>query len=181
MCNMDSIRDSKGLTEAEFLERYDPDKYPKPSLTADIVIFKVHDDGRDPEVLLIRRKGHPFIGHLALPGGFAERGETIETTAARELAEETGVNGLEMKLVGIYSRPGRDPRGWTVSAAYTATVKSDEINPVAGDDASDVCWATVTMTEGQVEVTLDGKSVIEELAFDHYEIISDAYRCAVLD
>ena len=135
MCNMDSIRDSKGLTEAEFLERYDPDKYPKPSLTADIVIFKVHDDGRDPEVLLIRRKGHPFIGHLALPGGFAERGETIETTAARELAEETGVNGLEMKLVGIYSRPGRDPRGWTVSAAYTATVKSDEINPVAGDDA----------------------------------------------
>ena len=176
-----SIRDAKGLTEAEFLERYDPDKYPKPSLTADIVIFKVHDDGRDPEVLLIRRKGHPFIGHLALPGGFAERGETIETTAARELAEETGVNGLEMKLVGIYSRPDRDPRGWTVSAAYTATVKSDEIAPVAGDDASEVCWAAVKTTGGHTEVSLDGKSVIEDLAFDHYEIISVACRCDGLD
>ena len=51
--------------------------------------------------------------------------------------------------------------------------------PVAGDDASDVCWAAVKMTEGQVEVALDGKSVIRELAFDHYEIISDAYEVTI--
>ena len=172
------IRDAKGLTEEEFLKRYDPDKYPKPSLTADAAVFRTDDDGRLPEVLLIRRKGHPYIGHLALPGGFAERGETIETTAARELEEETGVSGLEMKLVGVYSRPGRDPRGWTVSAAYTVTVSRGAVRPVAGDDAEKVCWAAVKMEDDQLKIFLEGEDVSDELAFDHYEILTDAYRCA---
>ena len=174
------IRDAKGLTEEEFLRQYDSSKYPKPSLTADIVIFRVHDDNRDPDVLFIRRKGHPFLGHLAFPGGFAEKGETIETTAARELEEETGVTGLEMKLVGIYSRPGRDPRGWTVSAAYMTTVRDGEIKPVAGDDARDVCWASVKMQGGGPVVSLDGECVNDELAFDHYEILTDACKAAAL-
>ncbi len=173
---MQEIRDANGLTEEQFLQQYDGNRYPKPSLTADIVIFKLRGDGSDPEVLLIRRKGHPFIGHLATPGGFAEKGETIEATAARELEEETGVTGLGMKLVGIYSKPGRDPRGWTVSAAYTATVRDGEIRPVAGDDAREVCWATVKMADGHVSVYLDGKCVDDELAFDHYDIVSDAFR-----
>lgn len=176
---MQEIRDANGLTEAEFLAQYDASIYPHPSLTADVVIFRTHDDGSSPEVLLIRRKNHPCIGQLALPGGFAEKGETIETTAARELEEETGVTGLEMTLVGIYSRPGRDPRGWTVSAAYTATVKEGEIRPVAGDDAREVCWATVRKSEGQAAVFLRGNSVNDDLAFDHYEIISDAYAVMV--
>ena len=173
-------RDANGRTLAEFLAAYDPGRYPRPSLTADIVIFRIHDDDRDPDVLLIRRKGHPYIGHLALPGGFAEKGETIETTAARELQEETGVTGLDMKLVGIYSKPGRDPRGWTVSAAYTATVRDGEIKPVAGDDAREVCWVSVQMQGGGLTFCLDGSCVNDELAFDHYDILSDACRTAEL-
>ncbi|MBQ3406613.1 MAG: NUDIX hydrolase [Lachnospiraceae bacterium] len=179
------LRDANGLTEAEFLKQYNSDIYPKPSLTADVVIFRIHDDDRDPDVLLIRRKGHPFLGHLALPGGFAEMGETIETTAERELEEETGVTGMEIKLVGVYSRLGRDPRGWTVTAAYTTTVKDGEIRPVAGDDAGEVCWASVRMqgdeNGGELTVSVDGKCVNDELAFDHHEIITDAYRIAALD
>ena len=174
------LRDAKGLTEEEFLRQYDSSIYPKPSLTADIVIFRVHDDDRDPDVLFIRRKGHPFLGYLAFPGGFAERGETIEMTAARELEEETGVTGLAIKLVGIYSRPGRDPRGWTDSAAYTTTVRDGEIKPVAGDDAGAVCWASVKMQDDRPVVSLGGKCVNDELAFDHYEILTDACRAASL-
>ena len=173
-------RDANGRTLAEFLAAYDPGRYPRPSLTADIVIFRIHDDDRDPDVLLIRRKGHPYIGHLALPGGFAEKGETIETTASRELQEETGVTGLDMKLVGIYSKPGRDPRGWTVSAAYTATVRDGEIKPVAGDDAREVCWVSVQMQDGEPAFCLDGSCVNDELAFDHYDILSDACKTAEL-
>ena len=84
---MPQLLDKKGLTEEEFLRQYDPDKYPKPSLTADIVVFR--ERGGAPEVLLVRRGGHPFLGRWAFPGGFAERNERIERTAERELMEET--------------------------------------------------------------------------------------------
>ena len=131
---MKDRRDANGLTEAEFLKGYTSDIYPKPSLTADILIFRKNGDADDPELLLIQRKAHPYIGCWALPGGFAERGETIERTAERELEEETSVTGLALDLVGIYSKPGRDPRGWTVSAAYMAVVGYDQVKPAAGDD-----------------------------------------------
>ena len=165
--------DANGLTEKEFLAQYNSDKYPKPSLTADILIFKIkgHDD---PQLLLIRRKGHPFKDCWALPGGFAEKGETIEQTAARELEEETGITGMSMELVGVYSRPGRDPRGWTVTAAYMAAVEENQVKPAAGDDAKEVCWAKVMMTDGMVQVFTDNSCINDDLAFDHYEIISDA-------
>ena len=168
-------RDANGLTEKEFLKQYDPDKYPKPSLTADILVFRKTPGSAAPDLLLIQRKGHPFIEHWALPGGFAERGETIEHTAARELEEETGVSGLAMELVGVYSKPGRDPRGWTVSAAYMAVVSEDQVRPVAGDDAGEVCWAKVSMEHGTVQICIQDICINRKLAFDHYEIISDAF------
>lgn len=170
-------RDSKGLTEKEFLANYNPDKYPKPSLTADIIVFRRNEDNEEVDILLIKRKGHPFLGCWALPGGFAERGETIEHTAARELEEETGVTGLEMALLGIYSKPGRDPRGWTVSAAYMAIVNSNDVRPKAGDDAREVAWGRVSMAGDCPDVIINGENVNDELAFDHYKIIADAAKC----
>ncbi len=164
---MPELRDKKGLTEEEFLRQYDPDKYPKPSLTADIVIFRRSAGG--PEVLLIRRGGHPFLGCWALPGGFAERSEPLESTAARELLEETGVTGGGLRPVGVYTAPGRDPRGWTVSAAYTAMLPEGSAAK-AGDDAAELRWFPLRPAE---ESRLYPAGV-EKLAFDHDAILTDA-------
>ena len=164
---MPELRDKKGLTEEEFLRQYDPDKYPKPSVTADIVVFREGAGG--PDVLLIRRGGHPFLGCWALPGGFAERNEPLESTAARELMEETGVTGASLRLVGVYSAPGRDPRGWTVSAAYTAMLPEGAA-AAAGDDAAELCWFPLRPAEAG-NLYPEG---IERLAFDHDTILTDA-------
>jgi len=132
-------RDSIGFTEAEYIEKFREKDYPRPSLTADILIFA---DGRT-KLLLIKRKGHPYIGQWAFPGGFAESTETIECTAARELEEETGIKGLDLKMIKLFSRPGRDPRGWTVSMAYSADVELKNCRAVAGDDAAEAEWFTL--------------------------------------
>lgn len=165
---METLRDKNGLTEEQFLRQYNSDKYPKPALTADILIFR--KTGDDYHLLMIRRKGHPYLGCIALPGGFANKGETIAETAARELFEETGVSNQSLKLVGVYSKPGRDPRGWTVSAAYAALVDGNDVKPVAGDDAESVHWIPLKADDhGSFQIVTD-----ERIAFDHEEIIHDA-------
>lgn len=134
-------------------------KYPRPMLTADCVVL------RNSEVLLIRRGNEPFRGCWALPGGFMEMEETIEHCAVRELQEETGLQVAEtdLRLIGVYSTPGRDPRGRTVTAAYLVRLVSGE--PKAGDDAAEVRWWPLAN--------------LPSLAFDHAEIITDAQRlCA---
>lgn len=127
--------------------------YEKPSVTADCVVF----DDRD-RLLLIRRRNPPFAGQFALPGGFVDPGETTETAVRRELLEETGLQARELRLVGVYSKAGRDPRGWTISIAYLVSV--DAGVPEAGDDA-----AAVEFRSDWRELTL---------AFDHDEIVRDA-------
>lgn len=136
--------------------------YPRPMLTADCVVVR-----SGSEVLLVRRGGEPFKGCWALPGGFMEMDETIEHCAVRELEEETGLRFAErdLRLIGVYSAPGRDPRGRTVTAAYRVELverRAENGSPVAGDDAAEVRWWPL--------------AALPPLAFDHAEIIAAARR-----
>jgi len=124
-----------------------------PALTVDCVCFDA--GGR---VLLVRRGNPPFKGAYALPGGFVESGETVEAACRRELLEETGIEAGELKLVGVFSDPERDPRGPTVSIAFLSVIKA--VEPQAGSDAAAAEWVA------------DWR--LEALAFDHAEIVAAA-------
>lgn len=126
-----------------------------PALTTDCVVF----DERG-YVLLIRRGNEPFKGSYALPGGFVDVGERVEDSCRRELSEETGLHVGELRLIGVYSDPGRDPRGHTCSVAYVARIGRAEVT--AGDDAAAAEWVA------------DWRR--EKLAFDHAQIIADAEK-----
>ncbi|MGP3977238.1 NUDIX domain-containing protein [Streptomyces sp. 8N114] len=121
--------------------------------TADVVA--VTADGR---VLLIERGWEPFEGRWALPGGHVDEGETSREAAVRELAEETGVQVAagDLRQLGAFDRPGRDPRGRYVTVAYFAHVPADT-RATAGDDARAARWWP-----------LDS---LPELAFDHADIL----------
>lgn len=162
------LRDANGLTEREFLKAYRDKHYPAPYLTADVVLLS---EGRD--VLLIRRKGHPFLGCWALPGGFVEPGESAADAALRELAEETNVTGFteaDIHEIGLFSKPGRDPRGWVVSDAFLVPVEREKIRASAGDDAADAAWIAVGR-EGDRLVLPEGI----RLAFDHEDVLKKAF------
>jgi 8-oxo-dGTP diphosphatase len=139
--------------------------HPKPSLTADVCVFS-----RDPagklHALFIQRKKDPFRGAWALPGGFVEPGESAAVGAIRELAEETGLTGVNLLAqLGAFTEPGRDPRGWIVSVAFVAEIAWTETGRAkAGDDAADARWLEIR--EGDPPAALlDGGPVA--LAFDH--------------
>ena len=126
----DRVRDKNGLTEAEFLARYDAGKYPRPSVTADVAAF-THTDGR-PRVLLVRRGGHPFIGTWALPGGFVE--------------PETGIENAPVRQIGTYSDPHRDPRTRVITVAFYSCLDGLPAQPKAGDDAAEAGFFTIDCT-----------------------------------
>jgi 8-oxo-dGTP diphosphatase len=126
-----------------------------PALTVDCVVV---DAGQ--RVLLVQRKHPPFKGMYALPGGFVEIGETVEAACRRELLEETGVKAAQLRLVGVYSDPNRDPRGHTCSVAFLARV--GHVVAAAGDDAATAEWVKHWSEK--------------QLAFDHAQILKDAER-----
>ncbi len=105
--------------------------YKIPSLTTDIFIFDENTD-----FILIKRKNDPFKNHWALPGGFVEYGETVETAAIREAKEETNIDVELLDLVNVYSKPDRDPRGHTITVAYIAKGNMD--NKKADSDACEI-------------------------------------------
>ena len=134
-------------------------KYKIPSLTADIFIF---DD--DFNFILIKRKNDPYKDCWALPGGFVEYGESVETAAIREAKEETSIDVELIDLVNVYSQPDRDPRGHTVTVAYTA--KGDLASMKADDDAKDIGIFNISDVD---EI---------DIAFDHAKIIEDCLKKA---
>ncbi|MFC4145112.1 NUDIX domain-containing protein [Micromonospora mangrovi] len=134
-------------------------------LTADLAVLTVRE-GR-LEVLVIRRGNEPFLGCPALPGGFVRADESVDETAVRELAEETGLTGLHLEQLEVFSDPRRDPRGRVVTVAYLA-VAPDLPVPRAGSDAAGASWESV-------DRMLDGEA---DLAFDHARIMAAAVERA---
>jgi ADP-ribose pyrophosphatase YjhB (NUDIX family) len=140
-------------SEKEFLSSYDLSKYERPSVTADVAAFMISSEDKlsyrkNPEnkllLLLIKRGEHPYKDMWALPGGFLRTGETVEQCALREIREETSVQPVSIMPVGIFSAPGRDPRGWIISSLYVSVISEETVRQAASDDASDAQWFSVS-------------------------------------
>lgn len=112
--------------------------YPRPALSADIVLFGF--DGNDLNILLIERGKEPFKGNWAFPGGFMEMDETTDECASRELKEETGISRVFLEQLHTFSGVERDPRGRVVTVAYLGMIRMAECRISAGDDAEKASW-----------------------------------------
>lgn len=126
--------------------------------TADVVAVTP-----DRQVLLIERDWPPYEGQWALPGGHVDpTDDSSSEAAARELAEETGVRVApeQLREVGRWAQPGRDPRGQYITDVYLAEVPAG--TPIAaGDDARSARWWPLD-------------NLPPQLAFDHADILAKA-------
>ena len=134
-------------------------QYPRPAVTVDAVLISPRNS-----VLLIERGKEPFKGKWALPGGFIEMDEELETACRRELEEETGLRVGELKQFRAYGGVNRDPRHRTISVLFYAFT-DDELLACAGDDAAKVQWFSINQ--------------LPELAFDHRQIL-DEFKAEIL-
>lgn len=108
-------------------------------------------------IILIKRKNPPE--GWAMPGGFVDYGENLESAAVREAKEETGLDIKLIKQFHTYSDPNRDPRHHTITTVYIAKAQG---NAIAGDDAK--------------EISIFNKETLpEQIVFDHKEILNDYF------
>lgn len=156
-----SPRDSRKIDtpeEAEATRRaYDPNKYDRPSVSVDILVFTVRRERL--EVLLVLRRHWPYEGMWAIPGGFVNSDEDLETAARRELFEETAMRDVTLEQVHTFGAPHRNPATRVISVAHAAFVPPDTLSR-AGDDAAETCWFPA--------------DDLPPLAFDHADILAFA-------
>jgi 8-oxo-dGTP diphosphatase len=133
--------------------------WPRPAVTADVVVFTVEStvDVSRLKVLLIERAGDPLKGSWALPGGFVHENEDLPAAAARELLEETGLDGVYIEQVRAVGTPGRDPRAHTITVVYVALVPADRHILHSAGDARGAGWFDVDH--------------LPPLAFDHRKLL----------
>jgi len=124
----------------------------QPRITVDIIIEV------EGGIVLIKRKNPPY--GWAIPGGFVDYGESLETAAVREAKEETGLDIEDLHQFHTYSDPGRDPRGHTISTVFIARAKGI---PRASDDAADIG-------------VFAEDNLPKDIAFDHRDILRDYFE-----
>ena len=152
---------------------HDPFSHPPFAVTADIAMFTIRE-GRF-QLLLVERGKPPFLGRLALPGGFLHPDEDAETTARRELLEETALDAGtgHLEQLRTYSTPGRDPRQRVVTVAFWAILPA--LGSVhGGTDARTADFVPVEELEADIAAAGPGG----HLAFDHDRIATDAIERA---
>ena len=127
-----------------------------PYLTTDGIVEIYNQSETFLGIVLIQRKNEPL--GLALPGGFVDVGERVETAVVREMKEEISLDVKISKLLGIYSDPARDPRFHTASAVYICKAYGE---PLGADDAKEAFIYKLN------NIPLD------KLVFDHRKIVED--------
>lgn len=118
--------------ELEYLQNYNPDRFERPSVAVDTVIFSVDADLSNQNyrklekqkltVLLVKRGSHPFWGYWSLPGGFVRPDETLAQTAQRVIGSKARMSNLYIEQLYTFSELGRDPRMRVISCAYMALI-----------------------------------------------------------
>jgi 8-oxo-dGTP diphosphatase len=136
--------------------------YRNPTPTVDIIIELIDRPHRP--ILLIERLNPPH--GWALPGGFVDYGESLETAAVRESQEEIGLDVRLIEQFHVYSAPDRDPRQHTISIVFIATATGE---PIAQDDAKTV--GIFAPWEIPAQLCFDhGQIVRDYLQYRHYQL-----------
>lgn len=159
-------------SEKEFLEGYNIEKYERPSITNDVIIFTSDDIKEDNlrkvpkkgmQILLIKRKEHPCKNKWAIPGGFVQMDENLEDGARRKLKEKTRIENVYIEQLGTFGDVKRDPRTRVVSVANLALIAKENIKYTQPETNKETQWFWI-------EKKVIGSNSLEDSVENRYKL-----------
>ena len=195
---MDRIVNAKGQTEEEFLRTYRPEEDTCSGVTVDILLLRMKEDLSCMQTLLIKRKEHPYLGCMSLPGGFLDLKESAYESACRVLKEKTGIDGIYLEQLYTMNQPERDPRMRVIDVTYIGLIPYSKQREMNQNSSADLAWFDISFTKDEIclrndeinmciryslmERTFPNGIIVlknyvpkaettEKLAFDHSEIV----------
>jgi 8-oxo-dGTP diphosphatase len=160
------------VSEAAFLDGYDPTAYDRPSVAVDLILMSVVAGA--PAALLMRRDAHPHRGRWSLPGGFVGIDESLDAAAQRVLATKARMADAWVEQLYTFGAVERDPRSRIVSVAYFALLPPARLT-AALKGAPDLTLGTLAVTGSGIEARSPDGGVLP-LAFDHGDMLALAVR-----
>ncbi|MFA5965655.1 MAG: NUDIX domain-containing protein [Sphingomonas sp.] len=162
------------MDEPDFLDRYDPTAFARPSVAVDLVLMSVVDGA--PAVLLRQRDNHPFRGRWALPGAFVAIDESLDAAAQRVLGGKAHMAGAYIEQLYTFGAVARDPRMRIISVVYFSLLPADRFAAaLAGDPALTLARLALPDASDTAKAATDDGTALP-LAFDHGAILATALR-----
>lgn len=158
-------------SEEEFLKNYNPSKYPRFSVSTDIIILGVTTEKQNNyrklndkyfSVLLVKRKNYPYKDMWCLPGGFVKEDEDIKDAPIRILKDEAGLDDIYLEQLYTYGSVNRDPRMRVVATSYMALVDKSKYDASINQNAS---WFKVSRFDEDNLTTIILDNDIETIKF----------------
>lgn len=172
-------------TESEFLKDYNPNKFDRFSITADILIFGISNeeeenyrktDKKKMSILLVKRNNYPFKDMWCLPGGFVKVDENLDDAPKRILKDETNIDNIYLEQLYTFGSVNRDPRMRIISTSYMALIDKNKVDNL-NENASwfDIMlyeekdnYVDIVLNNGTVIITFKIKKVLREKTTDRY-------------
>ena len=179
--------------EEEFLNSYNPDKFDRLSMTADILVISVSNkektntrgnDNKVMSILLVKREGYPFKDRYCLPGGFLNpKDETLEECAKRVLKSETNLEDIYLEQLYTFDSINRDPRMRVVSTSFVSLIDKNKITNMINKNASWFDIESITEKDNIVSIKLNNGTCSFELKIKQElrDKTTDRYKYTGLD
>lgn len=114
------------------------------------------------QVLLVKRsKNLHNGGKYTIPGGFLDRGETIQEGTLRELKEETGYDGEIVSLFKVNDNPNR-PKEERQNVDFLYIVKIKSGSEALNREVTNIEWFDRENLPGDEMFAFDHKTFIQE-------------------
>ena len=110
------------------------------------------------KVLLVKRTNNPYNGYWALPSGALYNNELLEVGAKRELKEKTGIDNVNLEMVGVFDKLDRSNFARMIGISFLGVIDINKVN----------IQKTTIKTSNAEYFPIDS---IPTLAYDHNEVI----------